>query len=98
VIYFFQEARREGGILETSLHRFQIGQKEPTRLFSVSCKPVELTNHLLGVRPGLSADRSWLAWHVPVEYPESGTVLMDLTNDEYRILDGRWDGVQLFYR
>jgi hypothetical protein len=39
-------------------------------------------------------DRSWLVWHLPVEYPESGTVLLDLRNDEYRILDGGWEGVQ----
>jgi hypothetical protein len=98
VIFFLQEAEGEGGILETSLFRLQIGQKEPSRLFWVSCKRVERLDSLLGTAPDLSADRSWLAWQLPVEYSESGTILVDLTSQEYRILGGRWSGVQLFYR
>ena len=45
--------------------------------------------------PHLSADLSWLAWHLPVEnFRERGTILLDITNGEYRLMKGFWEAVQ----
>ena len=54
-----------------------------------------MLDSLLGSAPRLSADRSWLAWQLPVEdFHEGGTILLDIANGEYRIIKGRWEGVQ----
>ena len=50
---------------------------------------------MLGSAPRLSADHSWLAWQLPVEdFHENGTILLDISNGEYRIIKGQWEGVQ----
>lgn len=94
IIYYISEEVHDD-VLDTSLLRYRIGDKEPKRLFVVSCQRKNMKDVLLGVSPRLSADRSWLAWPLPVEdFYKYGTVLLDITNSEYRILAGRWDGVQ----
>ncbi len=94
-LFYLEEKKRDGGVLDTSLLRFRVGEKKPTRLFLVSCQRVKMLDSLLGSAPRLSADRSWLAWQLPVEdFHEGGTILLDITNGEYRIIKGRWAGVQ----
>ena len=94
-LYYLEEKAGDDGVLNTSLFRFRIGKKRPTRLFLVSCKRVRMKDSSLGMVPRLSADRSWLAWHLPVEdFHESGTILLDVANGEYRIMKGSWEGVQ----
>ena len=94
-LFYLEEKKRDGGVLDTSLLRFRVGEKKPTRLFLVSCQRVKMLDSLLGSAPRLSADRSWLAWQLPVEdYHEGGTILLDIANGEYRIIKGRWEGVQ----
>lgn len=94
-IYYLVEKERDNGILDTSLFRFRVGEQRPARLFFVSCQRVKRRDSLLGSKPSLSGDYSWFAWELPVEdYHESGTVLLDITNNEYRIINGRWEGVQ----
>ena len=93
-IYFIREAKRQNGVLETLLYHFQVGQKAPTRLMFVSCKRVGNPGYLMGRQPALSADGTWLVWPLPVEWSESGTLLVDLTNHQYRVLEGDWMGVQ----
>ena len=94
-LFYLVEKERENGIVDTSLFRFRIGESEPTRLFLVSCRRVAMQDALPGVAPRLSTDCSWLAWRLPVEdIHESGTVLLDVTNGEYRIIAGHWEGVQ----
>ena len=94
-LYYLQEKAGDDGVLDTSLFRFRIGRKKPTRLFRVSCKRIRMKDSPLGMIPRFSADRSWLAWRLPVEdFHESGTVLLDVSNGEYRIMKGSWEGVQ----
>ena len=95
-IYYLVEKERELGVLDTSLMRFRIGEKEPTRLFLVSCQRVKMRDSLLGNPPRLSTDLSWLAWRLPVEDArESATILLDIVGGQYRIIKGYWGGVQL---
>ncbi len=92
-IYYLRETSNDG-VLETKLFRRRLGEKKSTRLFRVLCKTKE-TNMYLARAPRLSADRSWLTWQLPVEdYRESGTILLDVTSGEYRIMRGHWEGVQ----
>jgi hypothetical protein len=94
-LYYLVEDDRKDGVLDTALFRYRIGEKEPTKLFMVSCQRITTRDSLLGSEPRLSTDRSWLAWQLPVEdVHERGTVLLDVTNGEYRIIKGRWEGVQ----
>jgi hypothetical protein len=98
-LFYLVEKDRGNGVLDTSLWRFRIGENEPTRLFLVSCARVERKDALTGIVPRLSTDYSWLAWQLPVEdIHESGTVLLDVTSGEYRIVEGRWEGVQWYSR
>ena len=93
--FYLDEQERDGGVLDTSLFRFRVGDKKPTRLFLVSCQRVKMKDAMLGSAPRLSADRSWLAWRLPVEdFDESATILLDISNGEYRIIKGDWEGVQ----
>ncbi len=91
-VFFLRDSRREK-VLATSLYRFQSGQKSPLRIFFVSCQLVT-SRDFLDRKPVLSADGSWLAWHLPAEEPENRTLLLDLENEEYRILPGDWAGIQ----
>ena len=94
-LFYLEEKKRDGSVLDTSLLRFRVGEKKPTRLFLVSCQRVKMLDSLLGSAARLSADRSWLAWQLPVEdFHEGGTILLDIANGEYRIIKGRWEGVQ----
>jgi hypothetical protein len=95
VLFFMQQIARDDGVIDTSLNRFQIGEKGPTRLFLVSCARKH-KDSLPGLPPVVAPNRSWLAWPLPVEYPESGTILLDLKHNEYCILEGLWAGVQIF--
>ena len=38
-LFYLEEKKRDGGVLDTSLLRFRVGEKKPTRLFLVSCQP-----------------------------------------------------------
>ena len=92
-IYYLRDMFNDG-VLETKLFRRRLGEKKSTRLFRVLCKTKE-TNMYLARAPRLSADRSWPTWQLPVEdYRESGTILLDVTSGEYRIMRGHWEGVQ----
>lgn len=92
---FYISEKTNGDVLDTSLFCYRIGEKEPKRLFLVSCLREKMKDSLLGVSPQLSADRSWLAWCLPVDaFDEYGTILLDLKSGEYRILKGCWNGVQ----
>ena len=94
-IYYLNEKKRDDDVHDTSLFRFRIGEEKPTRLFLFSCKHVKSKNTFFGMAPRLSADRSWLVWHLPAEnYHERENILLDLTNGEYRIMKGGWEGVQ----
>jgi hypothetical protein len=92
-VYFLRQQRR-ANLLETSLYRIQRGQESPARLFFVSSVFAERPILLARWPVRLSADGSWLAWYLPVEDPESGTLLLDLENQEFQILGGEWAGVQ----
>ena len=88
-IFFLHGTKRDGGIFETSLHRFRIGEKASTCLFLHSCKRIVLLDGFLGTEPKFSADGTWLAWKLPSESSEYKTVLLDRTNAQYRVLDSR---------
>jgi hypothetical protein len=94
-LYYIDEKFTNEGVVDSSLFRFRIGDKQPTRLFLFSCKHVKMKDTLFGMAPRLSADRTWLAWQLPAEqFQERETILLDIANGEYRIMEGHWEGVQ----
>ncbi len=86
-----------------SLWRYQIGDQEPTRLLIVHgstndgyVEAPQLTGKSWfpwewAKAPLLSQDKSWLAWgwaRGTRTEPKKGTVLVDLENEDYRVLKG----------
>ena len=96
-VYFLHQQQREN-LLETSLYRIQRGEESPTQLFFVSTVVADRPSFLGTGEVRLSADGSWLAWFLPVEHSESGTLLLDLENQEYQILGGQWVGYNISVR
>ena len=103
-VFYVAQTSSDGDVLDRiSLFRYRVGDKRPTRLFLVSCQSDAEKGGVLGgggpptETPRLSADRSWLSWHCWGEdsYHESQTILLDTSSNEYRVLQGRWLGVQM---
>jgi hypothetical protein len=83
---------------ETTLWTATLAAKEPMRLFEAVGRPAsEPGKGSYAEPPVLSRDRSWLAWRWTLKgwlnMLRNGTVLVDLENREYRLLDRSWSNV-----
>ena len=84
-IYFVRGAR--------TLWTATLAATEPTLLYEPAGKPDSDTEGNFATPPVLSRDGSWLAWRWTIKTPQGpwrGTVLIDLTNREYRLLEQAW--------
>jgi len=81
---------------ETSLWTATLGATEPTLLYDLGRSASE-AHGSFAAPPVLSRDGSWLAWRWALKGasgpPQRGTVLFDLKNHEYRLLDQSWHAV-----
>jgi hypothetical protein len=81
---------------ETSLWTATLGATEPTRLYDLGGSASDAQGSF-AAPPVVSPDGSWLAWRWALKGasgpPQRGTVLFDLKNREYRLLDQSWHTV-----
>jgi hypothetical protein len=81
---------------ETSLWTATLGATQPTLLYDLGRSASEAQGSF-AAPPVLSRDGSWLAWRWALKGasgpPQRGTVLFDLKNHEYRLLDQSWHAV-----
>jgi hypothetical protein len=83
---------------ETTLWSATIAAKQPTRLLQAVGQPAsDRGKGSYAERPVVSRDGSWLAWRWALKgwfgSVRDGTVLVDLKNHEYRLLDRTWTNI-----